>query len=119
MPFEDLPGIYQAADVHVLPSVSGAEAYGLVTCEAGASGIPSIVSALPGVRSLVVDGETGLHVKPGDIMSLSQALLRLVANKEEREQFGSAAYKKITKDFTLQTEQAALLRAYTERGTVV
>lgn len=119
VPFQDLPGMYQAADVHVLPSVSGAEAYGLVTCEAGASGIPSIVSALPGVRSLVVDGETGLHVKPGDIMSLSEALLRLAANKEEREQFGGAAYKKITKDFTLQTEQAALLRAYTERGTVV
>ncbi len=119
VPFQDLPSMYQAADVHVLPSVSGAEAYGLVTCEAGASGIPSIVSALPGVRSLVADGETGLHVKPGDIMSIYEALLRLVVNKEEREQFGGAAYKKITKDFTLQTEQAALLRAYTERGTVV
>jgi len=119
VPFEDLPGIYQAADVHVLPSVSGAEAYGLVTCEAGASGIPSIVSALPGVRSLVVDRETGLHVKPGDIMNLSEALLRPANNKEEREKFGNAAHQRITKNFTLQTEQAALLRAYTERGTVV
>lgn len=119
VPFQDLPGMYQAADVHVLPSVSGAEAYGLVTCEAGASGIPSIVSALPGVRSLVADGETGLHVKPGDIMSLSEALSRLAINKEERERFGSAAYQRITKNFTLQIEQAALLRAYTERGIVV
>lgn len=119
VPFQDLPGVYQAADVHVLSSVNGAEAYGLVTCEAGASGIPSIVSALPGVRSLVVHEETGLHVNPGDILSLSEALLRLATNKEERRQFGSAAYKKITKNFTLQAEQAQLLRAYTERGTVI
>lgn len=118
IPFAELPGVYQAADAHVLPSVSGAEAYGLVTCEAGASGIPSIVSALPGVRSLVEDGETGLHSEPGNIAALSGALLRLANNKEERKKLGNAAYKKITQHFTLQAEQAALLRAYTERGTV-
>lgn len=119
VPLEDLPGMYQAADVHVLPSVSEAEAYGLVTCEAGASGIPSIVSALPGVRSLVMDGETGLHVKPGSIEHLSEALRHLASSKEKREKFGNAAYQRITENFTLQTEQAALLRAYTERYTIV
>jgi glycosyltransferase involved in cell wall biosynthesis len=116
VPFTDLPRVYQAADVHVLPSVSGAEAYGLVTCEAGASGIPSIVSALPGVRSLVEHEQTGLYVEPGNVQSLQNALERLATNKEERERFGNAAHKKITTEATLQAEQAALLQAYTKQA---
>lgn len=115
VPFADLPGVYQAADVHVLPSVSGAEAYGLVTCEAGASGIPSIVSDLPGVRSLVEHEKTGLHIIPGNVTSLTEALVRLGKDKEERERFGEAAYKKITTSATLQKEQEMLLRAYTKK----
>ncbi len=116
--FANLPSVYQAADVHVLPSVSGAEAYGLVTCEAGASGIPSIVSALPGVRSLVMHEKTGLHVEPGNIALLTSALVRLAKNKQERITFGQEAYKKVMHDATLHTEQAALLRAYTGQSTV-
>lgn len=104
--------------MHVLPSVSGAEAYGLVTCEAGASGIPSIVSALPGVRSLVQPEKTGLHVEPGNVTELTAALTRLAENKEERKAFGEQAYRNITKNYTLQVEQSALLRAYTEQGNV-
>lgn len=118
VPFADLPSVYKAADVHVLPSVSGAEAYGLVTCEAGASGIPSIVSDLPGVRSLVEHEKTGLLVPPGNISRLTEALLRLAKNTEERVQWGDAAYKKITAYATLKEEQAALLRAYTGSGNV-
>lgn len=118
VPFEALPDVYRAADVHVLPSVSSAEAYGLVTCEAGASGIPSIVSDLPGVRSLVDHEKTGVHVAPGDVSVLAEAMERMATHKEEREAWGNAARKKITTQATLQEEQAALLRAYTQGGNV-
>jgi glycosyltransferase involved in cell wall biosynthesis len=118
VPCETLPEVYRAADVHVLPSVSNAEAYGLVTCEAGASGIPSIVSNLPGVRSLVDHEKTGVHVAPGNVPALTAAIERMAMHKEEREAWGSAAHKKITTQATLQQEQAALLRAYTQEGNV-
>ena len=114
--FSGLPSVYQAADVHVLPSVSGAEAYGLVTCEAAATGIPSIVSSLPGVRSLVDHEKTGLHVSPGSVTDLAAAITRLAKNIEERRDFGARAHEKISKIATLQEEQAALLRAYTREG---
>lgn len=76
IPFEDLPRAYQAADVHVLPSIDRSEAFGLVTLEAMSSGVPSIVSDLPGVRSLIVPNETGALVIPGDSASLARALDR-------------------------------------------
>ena len=64
--FEDLPRAYQSADVHVLSSIDRSEAFGLVTLEAMSSGVPSIVSDLPGVRSLIVPNETGMCVPPTD-----------------------------------------------------
>ncbi len=74
VPFADLPRAYQAADVHVLPSIDRSEAFGLVTLEAMACGVPSIVSDLPGVRSLIVSNETGVLVPPGDSAALTIAL---------------------------------------------
>ena len=74
VPFEDLPRAYQAAEVHVLPSIDRSEAFGLVTLEAMSSGVPRIVSDLPGVRSLIIPHETGSLVIPGDAASLTKAL---------------------------------------------
>jgi glycosyltransferase involved in cell wall biosynthesis len=70
---------YQAADWHILPSTSQSEAFGLVTLEAMSCGKASIVSDLPGVRTLVHDGENGLTVIPGDSASLKAALERFIA----------------------------------------
>lgn len=80
IPFEDLPRAYQAADVHVLPSIDRSEAFGLVTLEAMATGIPSIVSDLPGVRSLIIEGETGSIIPPNDAKALATELDRSCAN---------------------------------------
>ena len=70
----DLPAYYRAADVHVCPSTAAAEAFSLVTLEAASSGIPTVASSLPGVRTVVVHGGTGLHVPPGDSAGLGLAL---------------------------------------------
>jgi glycosyltransferase involved in cell wall biosynthesis len=74
----DLPAYYRAADVHVCPSTAAAEAFSLVTLEAAASGIPTVASSLPGVRTVVVHGETGVHVAPSDPVSLGLVLESLV-----------------------------------------
>lgn len=91
VPFEDLPRAYQAADVHVLPSIDRSEAFGVVTLEAMASGVPSIVSNLPGVRSIVIPNETGEYVVPGDSKSLTEALDRFCGNLNIAKEFGRRA----------------------------
>ena len=88
---EALRVAYQAADVVVSPSTSAAEAFGLVALEAQASGTPVIASRLPGVRTVVRDGETGLLVAPGSAEELAAALERLRDDAALRQSLGRRA----------------------------
>ncbi len=91
VPFEELPNYYRTADVHVLPSIDRSEAWGLVTVEAQLSGLPSIVSDLPGVRTVIEPHETGLLVPPNDVAALTSALRQMIDEPEKRTQFGHRA----------------------------
>ncbi len=90
---EDLPRYYRLASFHLFPSTKRAEAFGLVALEAAASGIPSIASNLPGVRTVVLDGDTGLLVPPGDVDSLKKAILLFLEQVDLRERLGMSARK--------------------------
>ncbi len=69
---------YSSHDVVVLPSLTTAEAYGLVLGEGMAAGCVPVASDLPGVRE--VAGPTGLLVPPGDTEALRDALKRLATD---------------------------------------
>lgn len=97
---EALPEYYRAANVHVLPAVNTCEAFGLVTLEAAASGLPSIVSNLPGVRTLVEERQTGLLVVPGDTSSLTLALRFLLQKDEVRFKLSQNARERIERLFS-------------------
>ena len=92
---EALPRYYRLADIHVLPSTARAEAFGLVALEAAASGIPTVASSLPGVRTVVLDGETGLHVPPGDPARLREAVRLLLEQREMRLRLGRMARARV------------------------
>ncbi len=87
----DLPSVYRCADIHLFPSTRRAEAFGLVALEAAASGIPTIASSLPGVRTVVQDGSTGLLVPPEDGAELAKSMRLLLEQPELRARFGLAA----------------------------
>jgi glycosyltransferase involved in cell wall biosynthesis len=67
------------------------ESFGIVALEAAAAGKPVVATAIGGLRDVVVDGETGFLVEPGDVDQLAAALGRLVAEPELRERMGEAA----------------------------
>lgn len=71
----DMAALWDRLDVLALPSLS--EALPLVVIEAMARGLPVVASRIPGLDEVVVDGETGLLVPPGDVDALARALLRL------------------------------------------
>lgn len=96
----DLPCYYRMANFHVFPSTERAEAFGLVALEAAASGIPSIASDLPGVRTVVLDGETGLRVAPRNIDELRDAIKLMLEEKDVRERFGLSARIRAEAEFS-------------------
>jgi len=96
---EELVSLYQQSDLHVLPAVDSSEAFGIVTLEAAASGIPSIVSDLPGVRTVIEEGKTGLIARPGDSRSLASALEDLLTNHGRRKQYGIDARKRVQEKY--------------------
>jgi D-inositol-3-phosphate glycosyltransferase len=59
-PHSELARYYQAVDVCLVPSRT--ESFGLVALEAAACGTPVVAASVGGLRSLVVDGQTGFLV---------------------------------------------------------
>lgn len=79
----------------LLPSV-WPEPFGIVVIEAMASGLPVIASRIGGLTDLVVDGETGLLVQPGNPLALQQAIEQLLASPDLRCRMGQAALRKVS-----------------------
>ena len=77
----------------VVPSV-WPEPFGAVALEAMAAGRPVVASSVGGLAELVVDGETGIHVPPGDVLALRNALERLLADAPLRVRMGAAGREK-------------------------
>jgi rhamnosyl/mannosyltransferase len=99
---EDVKAWMHAADVLVLPSITRAEAFGVVQLEAMASGIPVISTNVPsGVPWVNRHEETGLVVPPGDAFALRQAIETLVADAPLRSRLGAAGAARVRSDFTL------------------
>ena len=96
----DLPKYYRMADLHVFPSTERAEAFGLVALEAAASGTPSIASDLPGVRTVVADGETGILVPPRDVVALRSTISALLTDDDRRRTLGQRAAKRAREKFS-------------------
>jgi phosphatidylinositol alpha 1,6-mannosyltransferase len=95
---EDLARALASGDVFLNPSVT--EAFGNVTLEAMASGLPVVAAAATGATSLVQDGKTGILCDPGDIDAYAAALEKYARSTKLRERHGAAgvAYAK-TRDW--------------------
>jgi len=92
-PYADLPDHYRLGDMLVLPSTRS-ESFGLVVLEAMASGIPAIVSSLPGPSSLVEDGADGFVAHAGDAEDLKRKILMLAGDAGGRRRMGGRAREK-------------------------
>lgn len=107
-----LPAHYAIADLLVLPSTTLGEAFGVVVLEAMASGKPVITSNLPGVRSVVTNGQDGLLVRPGDPDDLAEAIQTLLEDPGRRRAMGEQGRAKVEQRYTWQTIGGQLEEIY-------
>ncbi len=109
----DVAQYYHAADVFVLPSITRAEAFGIVQLEAMASAKPVINTTLDsGVPEVSLHGETGVSVAARDSDALSDALRSMFANERLRHMYGERARLRVEHSFSAEAMVRQTLMAY-------
>ncbi len=108
-PHELLSTYYRAADVCIVPSRS--ESFGLVALEAAACGIPVVASAVGGLTSLVVDGQTGFLVDSREPSAFAAAVGTVLTEPSLAAELGRRAALR-ARDYTWSIAAGRLRRLY-------
>ena len=109
---DELLAYYASADCFVFPSYR--EGFPNTVLEAGAMGLPSIVTDINGSREIIVEGENGFIVPPKNEEALFQAMLEMIRNKKNREYMAGKARGMIASRFEQSFVQKCLLDFYDE-----
>lgn len=107
----DVPEIVSASDLVLIPSSS--EAFSIAALEALACGKPVVGFGVGGLPELVLDGETGRMVRPGDTQAFSEAVVSMLENEPARAAFGLQA-RRAAGEFTLDAHVLRLMDVYHE-----
>lgn len=108
----DLPDLLPCMDLLVHPA--GLEGLGIILLQAGAAGLPVVASAVGGIPEVVVDGETGTLVPPGDSDALAGAVNHLLSNPEQLHAMGAAARLRVYREFSVAGMVEGNLKVYRE-----
>jgi glycosyltransferase involved in cell wall biosynthesis len=110
----DMPAAYMLADV-VVSASTDPEAFGRVVAEAQAMGRPVIAPNHGAAPEIVLPGETGWLVAPGDAAALATALdVALTLDADQRLWLANAAIEHVRQRFTREQMCAATLDVYRE-----
>jgi len=103
------------AEADVFVQLSVREGLSIATLEALASGVPCIVSDLPGVREPITPGQTGLLVPdPESVDSVVGVLRELLARRESLDEMRRAARQAAEERFSEGVMAEAYFRVYRE-----
>ncbi|MCL2324288.1 MAG: glycosyltransferase family 4 protein [Actinomycetia bacterium] len=91
---------YRASDVVAMPSRS--EAVAVVALEAMVHAKPVVAFSVGGIPEVVIDGETGILVAPGDTDAFAAALTELLLDPERAQKMGAAGAKRARERFSEQ-----------------
>ena len=107
---EELPELLRNVDIFVMPSIR--EEFGVAAVEAQAMEIPVVSTRVGGVPEVVLDGETGILVEPGDSEQLAQAILTLIENPALRRQMGKRGREHVLANYRWEDNAALMENLY-------
>jgi glycosyltransferase involved in cell wall biosynthesis len=90
------------------------EGFGLVLLEAMLSELPVVATRVSAVPEIVVDGETGILVDPGDDAAFAAGLDRLLADEGLRRRLGGAGLARARSEFSVERMTARTVDVYEE-----
>jgi glycogen synthase len=111
---QDVIELYSHATVFACPSVY--EPFGIINLEAMACETAVVASATGGILEVVVDGETGILVPPGEVEPLREALVALTGAPDRAAAMGRAGRRRVEERFSwtaVAAETAALYAGIT------
>lgn len=113
LPHQEMERCFDAAWVQVVPS-RWREPFGMVATDAAMRGTAVIASDTGGLSEIVLPGETGYLVPPGDVDALAAALLTLLQDRTLAEHMGQAAAERARTHFSLPICTDRFLQLYQE-----
>jgi glycosyltransferase involved in cell wall biosynthesis len=106
----DIPTLLAGSDLFVLPSLW--EGLPIALLEAMASGLPVVASDVSGSRQVVVHGETGVLVPPGNSDELKSAIAALLGDPERARSMGRAGRERVASEFSAGAQAERHARLY-------
>lgn len=101
--YAELRDLYARARLVVVPLLETDFQAGITTLlESMAMGKAVIVTRITGQRDVVVNGQNGLYVPPGDVPALRGAIERLLADPGQAARLGAAARSAVEQRMTLE-----------------
>jgi glycosyltransferase involved in cell wall biosynthesis len=97
--------LMRAADVLLVPA---GEVTPLVLMEAMANGTPAVAARMGSIPDVVVDGESGLLVDPGDAPAMAKTVRRLAAEPELALRLARGGRERVEQQFDARRSHAAL-----------
>jgi glycosyltransferase involved in cell wall biosynthesis len=105
-----------ASDIFVFPSYR--EGFPNVVMQACCMGLPCIVSDINGCNEIILDGQTGLVVKPKNVNALYTAMHRLALHTGDRKRYAAAAREFISANFSQQHVWNLIWEEYKSKSLV-
>jgi len=103
VPDKELLYLYNMCDVFIMPSreikeEGQVEGYGIVYLEANACAKPVIAGNSGGIKDCVIDGYNGIIINSEKIDDITNALIKLLSDKELREELGRQGRERVEKE---------------------
>jgi glycosyltransferase involved in cell wall biosynthesis len=102
-----LKQLYWQSDAFCLPTLG--DCLPMALAEAGAAGLPLVSTRVAAIPEIVREGDTGLLVTPGDVLTLTTALRSLIEQPALRQQLGERAAQVVRQEFDALRSTLSLL----------
>jgi glycosyltransferase involved in cell wall biosynthesis len=107
---EDVRPYYTASDIFVFPSYR--EGFPNTVLEAGALGLPSIVTDINGAREIIIEGKNGIIIPSKNVDVLCEAMKRMIDNPDLRQKLASQARELVASRYEQKWLWGELMKVY-------